>query len=82
MVFKTLVLVAIRDNEGRVFPKRAWRDLEDRPRTFGGFTQLGLVEVQGTAEGKPFPRGDLDRMLDAALDGIMKLKVLQDAALK
>jgi ribonuclease PH len=40
-----------------------------------------LVEVQGTAEGKPFPRADLDRMLDAALDGIMKLKALQDAAL-
>ncbi len=41
-----------------------------------------LVEVQGTAEGKPFPRADLERMLDAALDGIMKLKALQDAALK
>jgi ribonuclease PH len=40
-----------------------------------------LVEVQGTAEGKPFPRADLDRMLDAALDGIMRLKALQDAAL-
>jgi ribonuclease PH len=40
-----------------------------------------LVEVQGTAEGKPFPRAELDRMLDAALDGIMKLKALQDAAL-
>jgi ribonuclease PH len=40
-----------------------------------------LVEVQGTAEGKPFPRADLDRMLDAALEGIMKLKALQDAAL-
>jgi ribonuclease PH len=25
-----------------------------------------LIEVQGTAEGKPFSRGDLDRMLDAA----------------
>ena len=40
-----------------------------------------LVEVQGTAEGKPFPRADLDRMLDAALDGILRLKALQDAAL-
>ena len=26
-----------------------------------------LIEVQGTAEGKPFPREQLDRMLDAAL---------------
>ncbi len=41
-----------------------------------------LVEVQGTAEGKPFPRGDLDRMLDTALDGIARLKALQDAALR
>ncbi len=41
-----------------------------------------LVEVQGTAEGKPFPRGDLDRMLDAALEGIARLKALQEAALR
>jgi ribonuclease PH len=41
-----------------------------------------LVEVQGTAEGKPFPRRELDRMLDAALAGIQRLKALQDAALK
>jgi ribonuclease PH len=40
-----------------------------------------LVEVQGTAEGKAFPRADLDRMLDVALDGIGKLKELQRAAL-
>jgi ribonuclease PH len=40
-----------------------------------------LVEVQGTAEGKPFPRADLDRMLDAALVGIDRLKALQRAAL-
>jgi ribonuclease PH len=41
-----------------------------------------LVEVQGTAEGKPFPRGDLDRMLDVAVEGILKLKELQLAAAK
>jgi ribonuclease PH len=40
-----------------------------------------LVEVQGTAEGKPFPRTDLDRMLDAALEGIARLRDLQAAAL-
>ncbi len=40
-----------------------------------------LVEVQGTAEGEPFPRADLDRMLDAALGGILRLKELQEAAL-
>jgi ribonuclease PH len=41
-----------------------------------------LVEVQGTAEGKPFPRADLDRMLEAALEGIATLAQLQAAALR
>jgi ribonuclease PH len=41
-----------------------------------------LVEVQGTAEGKPFPRADLDRMLDAAMEGLGRLKELQEAALR
>jgi ribonuclease PH len=41
-----------------------------------------LVEVQGTAEGKPFPRADLDRMVDVALEGIGRLTELQRAALR
>jgi ribonuclease PH len=41
-----------------------------------------LVEVQGTAEGKPFPRADLNRMLDVALEGIATLTQLQAAALR
>jgi ribonuclease PH len=41
-----------------------------------------LVEVQGTAEGKPFARAELDRMLEVAMSGIAKLKVAQDHALK
>ena len=41
-----------------------------------------LVEVQGTAEGKPFPRADLDRMLDVAAEGLERLKALQEAALR
>ncbi len=41
-----------------------------------------LVEVQGTAEGKPFPRADLDRMLDAALEAIGRLKERQEQALR
>jgi ribonuclease PH len=40
-----------------------------------------LVEVQGTAEGKPFPRADLDRMVDAALEAIGRLKERQEQAL-
>jgi ribonuclease PH len=40
-----------------------------------------LVEVQGTAEGKPFRRDQLDRMLEAALGGIARLKEEQARAL-
>jgi len=42
---------------------------------------LDLVEVQGTAEGKPFGRTHLDEMLDSALAGIAQLKALQEKAL-
>ena len=39
-----------------------------------------LVEVQGTAEGKPFARADLDRILDLATSGIDALtKIQRDA---
>ncbi|MHB1194900.1 MAG: ribonuclease PH [Longimicrobiales bacterium] len=41
----------------------------------------GLVEVQGTAEGDPFPRADLDRLLDLALSGIEGLLAVQKRAL-
>jgi len=37
----------------------------------------GLVEVQGTAEGAPFPREDLDHLLDLALSGIEELLAAQ-----
>lgn len=39
-----------------------------------------LVEVQGTAEGAPFTRGDLDTMLDLAAKGIEELHDLQRRA--
>jgi ribonuclease PH len=42
----------------------------------------GLVEVQGTAEGAPFSREELDRMLALAADGIRRLVAAQKAALK
>lgn len=40
-----------------------------------------LVEVQGTAEGKPFGRTDLDRILDLAGAGIEALTKIQSDAL-
>jgi ribonuclease PH len=41
----------------------------------------GLVEVQGTAEGRPFSRAQVDRLLDMAAQGIGRLAVLQRQAL-
>ena len=41
----------------------------------------GLVEVQGTAEGRPFSRAQVDRMLDVAAQGIVRLAALQRQAL-
>ncbi|HQO28024.1 MAG TPA: ribonuclease PH [Accumulibacter sp.] len=43
--------------------------------------QGGLVEVQGTAEGAPFSRHEMDALLDLATSGINQLITLQKAAL-
>ena len=40
-----------------------------------------MVEVQGTAEGAPFRRDELDAMLDLAATGIADLSRIQRAAL-
>ena len=41
-----------------------------------------FVEVQGTAEGEPFDRALLDRLLDLASTGCAELTQLQRAALE
>ena len=41
----------------------------------------GLVEVQGTAEGAPFTRSELDAMVDLAASGISQLIAAQRLAL-
>ncbi|MHC4925182.1 MAG: ribonuclease PH, partial [Planctomycetota bacterium] len=41
----------------------------------------GLVEVQGTAEGDPFSRDELDALVDLALSGMEELLAAQAAAL-
>jgi ribonuclease PH len=41
----------------------------------------GFVEVQGTAEGKPFSRAELDGLLELAQNGIRQLIAVQRAAL-
>jgi ribonuclease PH len=40
-----------------------------------------FVEVQGTAEGHAFQRGELDRLLDLAHAGIRELLAVQSSAL-
>ncbi len=42
----------------------------------------GLIEVQGTAEGAPFSRAEMNAMLDLAQQGIQQLIAAQKAALK
>lgn len=42
----------------------------------------GLVEVQGTAEGRPFSRDELDQLLGLAESGIDRLTALQQASLQ
>ena len=41
-----------------------------------------LIEVQGTAEGRPFSRADFDHVLELAMRGIARLIEAQNAALK
>ena len=41
-----------------------------------------LIELQGTAEGSPFSKSDLDKMLSVAESGIMKLIAIQAKSLK
>ncbi|HYF60582.1 MAG TPA: ribonuclease PH, partial [Burkholderiaceae bacterium] len=41
----------------------------------------GIVEVQGTAEGAPFSREQVDALLDLAAAGIGRLGALQREAL-
>jgi ribonuclease PH len=44
-------------------------------------SDFGLVEMQGTAEGVPFSRRDLDAMVDLAQNGIRELIRIQKMAL-
>ena len=42
----------------------------------------GFVELQGTAEGAPFSRGEMDALVALAQDGIARLVAAQKAALR
>jgi ribonuclease PH len=41
-----------------------------------------IVEVQGTAEGEPVPRSEVDKMIDLGLAGIANLAKLQEQCLR
>jgi len=41
-----------------------------------------IVEIQGTAEGEPVPRSEVDKMVDLALVGVARLVKLQEGVLK
>ena len=43
-MIRTVVLIPVRDNEGRRFPRAAWTELEVRLLEFGGVTKAGEVE--------------------------------------
>ena len=40
-----------------------------------------VIEVQGTAEGEPVPRASIDRLIDLALGGVVRLTKLQEETL-
>lgn len=49
-MIKTVLLVPVRDNDGKAFTRAFWRPLEQRLRSFGGFTRSsvqGEWEAQG-----------------------------------
>jgi len=69
--------------DGELLVDLAYRE-DSRAEVDANFVMTGsggLVEVQGTAEGRTFGRRDLDRMLDAAWKAISGIQRLQRAAL-
>lgn len=42
----------------------------------------GMVEIQGTAEGEPVPRSDMDAMIDLGLEGVNELCNVQRQAIE
>ena len=75
------VSVGIVDGEGRLdlsYEEDAGADVDFNVVMTGSGE---FVEVQGTAEGKPFARPDLDALLDLATAGIAELTKIQHEAL-
>ena len=76
------VSVGIVDGEARVDLEYTEDSRAQVDMNVVGTESGGLVEVQGTAEGDPFPRRDLDLLLDLAVSGMERLLAAQAAALR
>ena len=53
-MIETVLLVAVRDNQGRRFSPRLWDQLELRLAAFGGFTRAGDVVGQWASQGRTY----------------------------
>ncbi|HEY3363976.1 MAG TPA: hypothetical protein VGK74_02835 [Symbiobacteriaceae bacterium] len=78
-MIKTLLLVPIRDNDGRPFSPEDWKELEQKLlRNFGGFTDGGLV--RGAWNGGDTVYRDTNRRFEVALDSWTKAPQFLDLA--
>ncbi len=51
---RTLFLVPLRDNEGKPFPRRLWRELRERLLVFGGYTRIAGVVGEWRSIGRVY----------------------------
>ncbi len=79
-----LAAVSVGLLEGRVLVDLAYEEDSrcDCDMNVVGSASGGLVEVQGTAEGSPFSRAELDALIDAAQRALAQLHQLQLRALQ
>jgi ribonuclease PH len=75
------VSVGLLGNEYRLDLDYAEDSRCDTDMNVVGTADGALIEVQGTAEGAPFTRPQLDALLDLAQQGLAELVSLQRAAL-
>ena len=65
-MIKAMILVPVRDNDGRRFGRDAWRELRKRLLQFGGYTDAGLVAGAWESQGRVYQ--DENRQFVIALE--------------
>jgi hypothetical protein len=70
-VIETVIVVPVRDNEGRPFERALWDDLEERLFQFGGLT--GPFEVRGAWQSGGRTHRDRNRQYTVALQSWLQL---------